>query len=85
MPLDYYLIMTLLSSVMGFSCELLLAGITGPVAIDALGDRIADFDIFHMQDPNTRIFTVTDFLQHLSVKMTTYSVDHIINIFCLVY
>lgn len=50
------------------------AGITGPVAIDALGDRIADFDIFHMQDPNTRIFTVTDFLQHLHVpvKMTTY-------------
>lgn len=33
-------------------------GITGPVAIDALGDRIADFDIFHMQDPNTRIFTL---------------------------
>ncbi|XP_022336489.2 atrial natriuretic peptide receptor 1-like [Crassostrea virginica] len=33
-------------------------GITGPVAIDALGDRIADFDIFHMQDPSTRIFTM---------------------------
>ncbi|XP_062586842.1 atrial natriuretic peptide receptor 1-like, partial [Saccostrea cucullata] len=33
-------------------------GITGPVAIDALGDRIADFDIFHMQDTESRNFTL---------------------------
>ena len=33
-------------------------GITGPVAIDAGGNRIADFDLLDMKSPETREFQV---------------------------
>lgn len=33
-------------------------GITGMVAIDEMGDRVADFDIFSMIDPVTKKFQV---------------------------
>jgi hypothetical protein len=33
-------------------------GITGLVAIDEMGDRVADFDIFNMMDPVTKKFQV---------------------------
>ena len=39
-------------------CVFVSLGITGPVAIDAGGNRIADFDLLDMKSPETREFQV---------------------------
>ena len=36
-----------------------IVGITGPVAIDAEGNRIADFDLLDMKDPDSKEFHVS--------------------------
>ena len=36
-----------------------VTGITGPVAIDSDGNRIADFDLLDMKEPDTREFQVS--------------------------
>lgn len=35
-----------------------LSGITGPVKVDEVGNRVADFDLFDMKSPNTQEFQV---------------------------
>lgn len=52
------------------------SGITGPVAIDQLGDRIADFDVFDMYDSSSRAFQV----YHTKIIIIKSSSFNIINI-----
>lgn len=37
-----------------------LIGITGPVKVDEVGNRVADFDLFDMKSPDTREFQVNN-------------------------
>lgn len=36
----------------------ILPGITGPVKVDEVGNRVADFDLFDMKSPATKEFQV---------------------------
>ena len=70
-------ILFLLSTLCGlcFACMQYLvisfAGITGPVAIDELGDRIADFDFFHLHNTATlefKVHTALSYKVHLTLS-----------------
>ena len=54
----YLLLYIDINNTLLFGGKTYFIGITGMVAIDELGDRVADFDIFNMMDPVTKKFQV---------------------------